>query len=612
MKRIALVSDGWRRLVTYSWAEGMLDYINKNNEDICVYQFNALGNWSQDEKTNQGEYNIFNLANLDVFDAIVLDSINIEDEYILNKLVKKLKKTGLPVVSLIRKIDGFFYVGIENKKAIKEMAEHLYEKHDCRSFIFAGGPKDNPENALRVSAYREFLEKHQLSNISNPVWYGDYEHITGVKYFERIIVEKLELPDAFICANDNIASGIIACAEKYGYSVPSDFKVTGFDHLDKSIYFKPQISTVGHMREIIAGECVKVLKQIWDTGSHEDVFVPYDCVFTESCGCELNEKIDYREYAKQKLLYEMNRFYEDGLLVKLESNIVKQENFDDLFHAIGKYYSGLNCDNVTIVVDRRIYIGAPIEDFPTESYDWKNLKVVYASGNEEAGISSALDIFKNNSKYLFFSPIHFRERSIGFMILENPMFLHETTDFYDVQNTLMKTLENLYKKVCLEMANEKLKDIYNRDSLTGMYNRIACQETFEPKFMLYGVKGIRCAVAFIDIDFCKTINDTYGHKTGDKYIKTVANVINDKCPASGNCFRFGGDEFVVFFPCPDREHAEEFSNSVEAELKEQGISVSIGITLTEPYEYKNFEYYVHIADEEMYRVKKSKKNHMNI
>ena len=49
MKRVAIFSDGWKRLITYAWIDGMLTYISDSGEDICLYQYNSQGNWSLDE-----------------------------------------------------------------------------------------------------------------------------------------------------------------------------------------------------------------------------------------------------------------------------------------------------------------------------------------------------------------------------------------------------------------------------------------------------------------------------------------------------------------------------------------------------------------------------------
>ncbi len=65
---------------------------------------------------------------------------------------------------------------------------------------------------------------------------------------EREIVKKI-LPDAIICANDNLAVGVCNRAEALGLSVPKDFKVTGFDNFDKAAYYTPRITTVSRIRE---------------------------------------------------------------------------------------------------------------------------------------------------------------------------------------------------------------------------------------------------------------------------------------------------------------------------------------------------------------------------
>ncbi len=80
----------------------------------------------------------------------------------------------------------------------------------------------------------------------NPILCGDYDYETGVNYMREYVHSGSKLPDVFVCANDNIAAGICAEAEQWGYRVPDDFLVTGFDNLDKAAYFRPQITTVFH------------------------------------------------------------------------------------------------------------------------------------------------------------------------------------------------------------------------------------------------------------------------------------------------------------------------------------------------------------------------------
>jgi|GEM_PF-6417227 len=64
MKKIALLADGWRRYVTYSWVEGIMEGSKELGLDVCLYFYNTNGTWSQDPKFNKGEYALNDLPDL--------------------------------------------------------------------------------------------------------------------------------------------------------------------------------------------------------------------------------------------------------------------------------------------------------------------------------------------------------------------------------------------------------------------------------------------------------------------------------------------------------------------------------------------------------------------
>ena len=277
LKKIALISDGWRRMITYAWVDGIIRRIRELDEDIALYQYNCYGNWSKDALHNTGEYNIYNLPDLSAFDGIILDGSNIVDVRQKEKIVERLQNCGVPVLSLDWYISGFYYVGADNRRPIRELMTHLYEVHGCRRFVFAGGPEDAFGNFERVAAYCECLKKYGMTLDDNPILCGDYDYETGVNYMRKYVHSGSKLPDVFVCANDNIAAGICAEAEQWGYRVPDDFLVTGFDNLDKAAYFRPQITTVFQDREEIGKLCVDVLLRIWGrkTGGRTQLYSGY-------------------------------------------------------------------------------------------------------------------------------------------------------------------------------------------------------------------------------------------------------------------------------------------------------------------------------------------------
>lgn len=610
MKKVALISDGWKRLITYAWVDGIMSKIHECGEDICLHQYNCYGNWSHDELHNKGEYNIYTLPDLSEFDGIILDCNNIVDKEQLNKTIKMLRESGVPVVSIGYDIEGFYYAGMDNRSPITEMMEHLYNVHGCRKFVFAGGPEDNYENSLRVETYLETLKKFNLNEAKNPYYYGDYDYYTGVRYYEKLVKNKKSLPDVFICANDNIAAGLCAKAQDEGYNIPEDFMITGYDNLDKAAYFSPQITTVSYEREDIGQKCMEILLELWK-GNEVDKysFVPAQCIFTESCGCQNSGAVDYRTYIKNQITYGVKKQTDDEELVSLEGNMSKCDTYEEIFEYIGEYFSNLECDGFSIILDKKIFDADIDDDFIVDGYDINNLNVSYSVENGQvlkfATIGEFYKYLNDNGSgnaYMY-TPIHFREYAVGFTVMKNGRFLYDNPYFYDIHSTIVRVMENLYKQKQLEKINVKLKNLYNRDPMTGVYNRIAYGEIIQPEFEKYNAMKVPCAMAFMDVNHFKKLNDTMGHDYGDQVLKHVASTLEKKCPDTGYVFRFGGDEFVIFYPYATEESVQEFKTTVKNILKKSNIYISMGTVITECGAGISIDGYMALADKRMYEEK---------
>ena len=614
MKKIALISDGWRRLITYEWVNGIMRRIRELNLDAVLYQYNSYGNWSKDAMYNVGEYNIYNLPDLSSFDGIILDCSNIKEDKIRESIIQRLRESKVPVVTIDYDVDGFYYVGSDNYSPIREMVHHLYEVHGCRRFIFAGGPKNASANRRREQAYREALAELGLDEKENPAWDGDYDYETGVRYMKEVCEHNLPLPDAFVCANDNIAAGMCAEAEKHGYFVPRDFLVTGFDNLDKAAYFRPQISTVYQHRGDIGGKCVDVLTDLWEGKQvPEHNYVPVECIFGESCGCPNSGQVDYRECVRNQIVHKVKKDEEDMLLVELEAEMAVHNRFEDIFRSIVTYFEKLDCDGVYIVVDRKLYNGVVGTVFPTEGYDWENL--VVADGFEDHERTTICDLDELNhhiemvgsGNVYMYTPIHFREQAVGYIILKNGRFLYDNPYYYDIHSSIVTRLGNQFKQNQLENAVNKLQDLYNRDPLTGIYNRIAYSDMIRSSFLEYSRQGIVCALVFVDADDFKSINDNFGHEFGDRVLIRIASVLQEECPRDGYACRYGGDEFVTFFPHATPANAKAYVQRVQEKLDREHISISMGVQLTHAGVGETLDAYLSKADQSMYRQKEEHK-----
>jgi diguanylate cyclase (GGDEF)-like protein/PAS domain S-box-containing protein len=159
---------------------------------------------------------------------------------------------------------------------------------------------------------------------------------------------------------------------------------------------------------------------------------------------------------------------------------------------------------------------------------------------------------------------------------------------------------------------EELRELARRDRLTGALNHGAI------------VAELRCllsdsdedslhALAMVDVDGLKSINDTYGHQIGDAVLVAVADALSREDAIVG---RYGGDEFVVILPGADRDAAQRYREAVLNTLAYAGVTdaesgahvpvvVSIGL-VTYPTEASRVEELIKLADSEMYAAKRQR------
>ena len=110
-----------------------------------------------------------------------------------------------------------------------------------------------------------------------------------------------------------------------------------------------------------------------------------------------------------------------------------------------------------------------------------------------------------------------------------------------------------------------------RDTMTGFYRR----DFFEPKLN----KMRDFSILIVDIDFFKTINDTYGHKTGDDVITEVTHRIASQIRSSDIAVRWGGEEFVILFNAMTREMLREKAQLICKHVADKPIS-NLDVTIS--------------------------------
>lgn len=176
----------------------------------------------------------------------------------------------------------------------------------------------------------------------------------------------------------------------------------------------------------------------------------------------------------------------------------------------------------------------------------------------------------------------------------------------------------LVKRLILLNERQKLLEYTaHYDPLTRLPNRLLLAERMQQSLRRLQRRGTSLAVAFIDLDGFKAVNDQYGHMQGDELLQTVAQRMQATLRDSDTLGRLGGDEFIVIID--DLQHPQAHLPVLERLLKavaepvrtEDGsliqLSASIGVALA-PQHGEQTELLIRKADTAMYEAKRAGKN----
>jgi diguanylate cyclase (GGDEF)-like protein/PAS domain S-box-containing protein len=107
----------------------------------------------------------------------------------------------------------------------------------------------------------------------------------------------------------------------------------------------------------------------------------------------------------------------------------------------------------------------------------------------------------------------------------------------------------------IEDLHEQLKAESIRDRLTGLYNRKYMEETLEGEISRAIRTGSALSLVMIDVDKFKTVNDTFGHQSGDNLLRTLGSFLIQHTRSGDIACRYGGDEIVIVMPDASLEDA---------------------------------------------------------
>lgn len=191
------------------------------------------------------------------------------------------------------------------------------------------------------------------------------------------------------------------------------------------------------------------------------------------------------------------------------------------------------------------------------------------------------------------------------------------TDLLDRNNVLLE--EKVAQRTLeLEKSNRELSLLASVDYLSKLYNRRHFTQTAEAILEMSKRNNTKVSIIMIDIDNFKSINDAYGHETGDEVIVSFSSIIKESIRKSDVACRFGGEEFIVLFPDTDVDGAFSIAEKIRKEAESRKVylshnqelnyTVSVGVSEVDMEKDRNMEASIHRADSAMYRAKNGGRN----
>jgi diguanylate cyclase (GGDEF)-like protein len=159
--------------------------------------------------------------------------------------------------------------------------------------------------------------------------------------------------------------------------------------------------------------------------------------------------------------------------------------------------------------------------------------------------------------------------------------------------------------------NEKIRYLSFHDEMTGLHNRRYFENKLEA---LDDPKKHNPSVIIADINNLKVINDNHGHKIGDQYIKSAANLLKSELREKDIISRIGGDEFAIILPETNKEECKKIITRIKEKAKkhpEKYFSIAFGY-IYDSSKYQSLEAMINAADRKMYHNKKKIKEKFNL
>lgn len=595
-----------------------------NSLDYDVVIICSYGSYNDNILCAEGEMASIHLPDCSVFDGIIVTEDVFDNPGMDNELYEILKRDATcPVIYLRTEREGCYSILLENTASVENMVRHFTDVHGFRDICYMSGKEGTLDTTERLQGYLNVMRENNIPVTDHMIFHGNYWRNKGEEAVNWFMEGRETYPQAIVCANDYMALSICDELRKRGVKVPEDVCVSGFDFIPEAQIYEPTLTSLEVDFEGMAIRAVDLIDQI-NNGEQVNQIqrIQAKSRFRRSCGCGEQYKFEH----VVKLLEDSYRHTNDTKdIILCTMDYQDSFDFDEYMAVAGKYRQFIRSDKAFFCFNDSEEKG--VDEVENDSLFTEQMilrSIMYVEGSWKTDMLNTSfprrsllpdEYWEGDEPHnYFFFTIHFKNIVFGYMVTTMP-----TKSWFDIYTqdylmSLANAIEN--GNVHKRMAKlEEIKSLYQKDPLTGIYNRRGFDKLLKNSYYTARMHGDNIGIVSIDMDSFKSINDTYGHAEGDNALKIVAQTLQGVMDEGEYCARVGGDEFAAVILITSPNSAENFRLKFYEALKMQNeqierynVGASMGICEIAEDMSASLIACLQTADMRMYETKRSKKN----
>ena len=280
-----------------------------------------------------------------------------------------------------------------------------------------------------------------------------------------------------------------------------------------------------------------------------------------------------------------------------------------LIDETGKVASAEHIDGVSgpAFKGRRIKVG----EGPTGQVLQKGESIQNADAKLDFTVSQ--QEFVRDYKTMICIPLHASSRMIGAV----SVYSREMVSYEEEHLRLLETVSRIAADAIYKSLQHRLTETYAlTDPMTGLPNARSLQMQFDKEVARADRTGSSFQVLMLDLDGFKAVNDTFGHKIGDKMLQEIGGIIRGQLRDYDFLSRYAGDEFIALIPDTNSHDVVDLCRRIETAINEFVLPVTaetfaqVGVSLgasSYPAQGGSFDEMVVAADRGMYAIKSHRK-----